>query len=121
MSQIAVADLTEAQAAHELEQLADALATHDLAYHQQDAPTISGASVGTVTEETGLTVGGTAIIALAVKGVMGLRPTIEAEIEGLDKPVGSSCIYYGRKGEILSGYQFCFDVNTDRLESKTSF
>ncbi|WP_143755183.1 hypothetical protein, partial [Caulobacter sp. B11] len=43
MSQIAVADLTEAQAAHELEQLADALATHDLAYHQQDAPTISDA------------------------------------------------------------------------------
>ena len=31
-----------------------------------------------------LTLGGTAIIALAVKGVMGLRPTIEAEIEGLD-------------------------------------
>ncbi len=31
-----------------------------------------------------LAVGGTAIMALAVKGVMGLRPTIEAEIEGLD-------------------------------------
>jgi hypothetical protein len=44
-----------------------------------------------------------------------------AEIEGLDKPVGSSCIYSGRKGELLSGYQFCFDVNTDRLESKSSF
>lgn len=44
-----------------------------------------------------------------------------SEVEGLDEPVGSSCIFYGRKGEILSGYQFCFDVNTDRLESKTSF
>ncbi|MDP3073897.1 MAG: ammonium transporter [Opitutaceae bacterium] len=31
-----------------------------------------------------LTVGGTALIALAVKGIMGLRPTIEAEVEGLD-------------------------------------
>jgi hypothetical protein len=44
-----------------------------------------------------------------------------SEIEGLDKPVGSSCIYYGRKGELLSGYQFCFDVNTKKLESKSSF
>ncbi|MDO9410109.1 hypothetical protein [Patulibacter sp.] len=44
-----------------------------------------------------------------------------SEIEGLDKPVGSSCSYYGRKGELLSGYQFCFDVNTDELESKSSF
>jgi hypothetical protein len=44
-----------------------------------------------------------------------------SEIEGLDKPVGSSCISYGRKGQLLSGFQFCFDVNTDRLESKSSF
>ncbi|KQY30090.1 DNA ligase [Caulobacter sp. Root487D2Y] len=43
MSQIAVADLTEAQAVEELERLADQLATHDLRYHQQDAPTISDA------------------------------------------------------------------------------
>nr|B0T1N5.1 RecName: Full=DNA ligase; AltName: Full=Polydeoxyribonucleotide synthase [NAD(+)] [Caulobacter sp. K31] len=43
MSQIAVADLTEAQAAEELERLADDLAAHDLRYHQQDAPTISDA------------------------------------------------------------------------------
>lgn len=43
MSQIPVADLTEAQAARELEALADALAAHDLAYHQQDAPTIDDA------------------------------------------------------------------------------
>jgi hypothetical protein len=43
------------------------------------------------------------------------------EIDGLDKPVGSSCIYYGRKGELIAGYQFCFDVNTDKLESKSSF
>lgn len=41
MSQIAVADLTEAQAAEALEQLADELAGHDLRYHQQDAPTIT--------------------------------------------------------------------------------
>ena len=43
MSQIPVADLTEAQAVEELERLADVLATHDIAYHQQDAPTISDA------------------------------------------------------------------------------
>ena len=41
MSQIAVADLTEAQAALELERLADDLTGHDLRYHQQDAPTIT--------------------------------------------------------------------------------
>jgi DNA ligase (NAD+) len=40
LSQIPVADLTEAQAVEELEALADALAAHDIAYHQQDAPTI---------------------------------------------------------------------------------
>ncbi|OZA75072.1 MAG: hypothetical protein B7X77_07770, partial [Caulobacter sp. 39-67-4] len=38
-----VADLSEAQAALELEALADQLAAHDLRYHQQDAPTISDA------------------------------------------------------------------------------
>ena len=43
MSQIPVADLTEAQAVEELEQLADALAGHDLRYYQDDAPSISDA------------------------------------------------------------------------------
>lgn len=43
MSQIAVADLTKDQADAELAWLADALAAHDLRYHQQDAPTISDA------------------------------------------------------------------------------
>lgn len=43
MSLIPVADLTEAQAVEELERLADELARHDLAYHQQDNPTISDA------------------------------------------------------------------------------
>jgi len=38
-----VADLSEAQAALELEALADELAAHDLRYHQQDAPTITDA------------------------------------------------------------------------------
>ncbi len=36
-----VADLSEAEAALELEALADELAAHDLRYHQEDAPTIS--------------------------------------------------------------------------------
>jgi DNA ligase (NAD+) len=35
------ADLTEAQALDELTRLADEIASHDIAYHQQDAPTIS--------------------------------------------------------------------------------
>ncbi|ADG09935.1 DNA ligase (NAD(+)) LigA [Caulobacter segnis] len=43
MSLIPVADLTEAQAVEELERLADELTRHDLAYHQQDNPTISDA------------------------------------------------------------------------------
>lgn len=43
------------------------------------------------------------------------------DVEGLDKPVGSSCISYDRKGQILAGYQFCFDVSTEKLESKSSF
>jgi DNA ligase (NAD+) len=43
VSLIPVADLTEAQAVEELERLADELARHDLAYHQQDNPTISDA------------------------------------------------------------------------------
>jgi len=43
VSLIPVADLTEAQAVEELERLADELARHDIAYHQQDNPTISDA------------------------------------------------------------------------------
>ncbi|RYF94036.1 MAG: NAD-dependent DNA ligase LigA, partial [Caulobacteraceae bacterium] len=38
-----VADLTEAEAVEELTRLADELTRHDLAYHQDDAPTISDA------------------------------------------------------------------------------
>jgi DNA ligase (NAD+) len=41
MPDIAVADLTEAQATDELTRLADELAAHDIRYHQQDEPTIS--------------------------------------------------------------------------------
>ncbi|KSB87480.1 DNA ligase [Caulobacter vibrioides] len=43
MSQLPVADLTEAQAVEELEHLADAMAGHDLRYYQDDAPSISDA------------------------------------------------------------------------------
>ncbi|MCA3720294.1 NAD-dependent DNA ligase LigA [Phenylobacterium sp.] len=43
MPEIAVPDLTEAQAAEELTRLADAIASHALAYHQADAPVISDA------------------------------------------------------------------------------
>ncbi len=42
-AEILPADLTEAQAAEELERLADALAAHDIAYHREDAPSISDA------------------------------------------------------------------------------
>jgi len=42
-SPIPVADLTEAQAADELTALADEIARHDIAYHQNDDPTISDA------------------------------------------------------------------------------
>ena len=38
-----VADLTEAEALEELTALADAMAAHDIAYHQRDAPTVSDA------------------------------------------------------------------------------
>lgn len=38
-----ISDLTEAEAVEELTQLADEIARHDIAYHQQDAPTISDA------------------------------------------------------------------------------
>ena len=42
-AEISPADLTEAQAVEELERLADQLAAHDIAYHREDAPTISDA------------------------------------------------------------------------------
>jgi DNA ligase (NAD+) len=42
-AEIPPSDLTQAQAAEELERLADQLATHDIAYHREDAPTISDA------------------------------------------------------------------------------
>ena len=38
-----MSDIAEAQAVEELARLADEIATHDLAYHQQDAPRISDA------------------------------------------------------------------------------
>ncbi|MFM8755084.1 MAG: NAD-dependent DNA ligase LigA [Phenylobacterium sp.] len=43
MPEIPVSDLTEAEAAEELTRLADAIASHDLAYHQADAPVMSDA------------------------------------------------------------------------------
>ena len=50
------------------------------------------------------------------------RDEFSTEIEGLgDEPIGQTCIYYGREGELLSLYQFCFDINSGRLESKSSF
>ena len=43
MPEIPVSELSEVQAAEELTRLADAIAAHDLAYHQADAPVISDA------------------------------------------------------------------------------
>ncbi|MCA3735299.1 MAG: NAD-dependent DNA ligase LigA [Phenylobacterium sp.] len=43
MPEIAIPDLTEAEAAEELTRLADEIAAHDLAYHQADAPVVSDA------------------------------------------------------------------------------
>jgi DNA ligase (NAD+) len=43
MPEIPVSELSEAEAAEELTRLADAIAAHDLAYHQADAPVISDA------------------------------------------------------------------------------
>src|SRR5580700_157760 len=44
MSEIAVENLTEEEAAAELERLATEIARHDRLYHQQDAPEISDAA-----------------------------------------------------------------------------
>ncbi len=50
------------------------------------------------------------------------RDEFSTEIEGLgDEPIGQTCVYYGKEGELLGIYQFCFDINTDRLEAKSSF
>lgn len=43
MSETSITDLTEAEAVEELTRLADEIARHDIAYHQQDAPVISDA------------------------------------------------------------------------------
>lgn len=50
------------------------------------------------------------------------RDEFSSEIDGLgDEPIGSTCIYYGKQGELGGLYQFCFDINTDKLESKSKF
>lgn len=49
------------------------------------------------------------------------KDEFSSEVEGLDEPVGSSCVYYNRDGQIASIFQFCFDVNGDKLESKSAF
>jgi len=47
---------------------------------------------------------------------------VQAEgVEGIpESDFSQSCIYYSRKGELASLYQFCFDGN-DRLRSKASY
>src|SRR6202000_1135295 len=45
---IPVADLTRDEAAAELARLAEEIAGHDIRYHQQDAPTISGGDYAAV-------------------------------------------------------------------------
>lgn len=42
-------------------------------------------------------------------------------VEGLEKPVGSECVVYNREGELASGFLMCFDINTRKLTSKSSF
>lgn len=50
------------------------------------------------------------------------RDEVSTQIDGLgDEPFGQTCIYYGRTGELASLYQFCFDINSERLESKASY
>jgi hypothetical protein len=43
----------------------------------------------------------------------------ESEISGFGETLESDCIYYNRKGELLSMYQFCFD--NGKLTSKASY
>lgn len=47
---------------------------------------------------------------------------VQAEgVEGIpESDFSQSCIYYSRKGDLASLYQFCFDGN-DRLRSKASY
>lgn len=42
------------------------------------------------------------------------------EVEGLKDPVGSECIYYNRRGDLASIFQFCFEINSGKLESKSA-
>src|SRR6185312_13861282 len=48
-----VPELTEAEAVAELTALADTLAAHDIAYHQQDAPTVSDADYDALKRRNG--------------------------------------------------------------------
>src|SRR5256885_7979564 len=48
-----VADLTEAEAADELTQLADEIAAHDIRYHQNDDPEISDADYDALKRRNG--------------------------------------------------------------------
>ena len=48
-----VADLSEAEAVEALTELADEIARHDIAYHQQDAPTISDAAYDALKRRNG--------------------------------------------------------------------
>ncbi len=34
----------------------------------------------------------------------------------LGVPVGSECVYYNRKGQLLSLFQLCFDINRQARE-----
>jgi DNA ligase (NAD+) len=53
MPETPIADLTEAQAADELTRLADELAAHDIAYHREDAPSISDADYDALKRRNG--------------------------------------------------------------------
>ena len=53
VTQTPVAELTEAEAVAELTALADEIARHDIAYHQQDAPTISDAEYDALKRRNG--------------------------------------------------------------------
>ena len=57
----------------------------------------------------------------AVEAKLGAPDNVqETDIEGFDKTTAEfDCIYYNRKGEVLSMYQFCFD--NGKLTSKSSY
>jgi len=48
------------------------------------------------------------------------KDQFSTEVEGIKDPVGETCVYYNRRGDFASTFQLCFDINTDKLESKTS-